>query len=123
MIEKRHKNLLGEPLSPCCHDPATGYFRDGFCRTDTTDRGIHVVCAIVTQEFLDYSLSKGNDLMTPMPAYGFHGLKDGDSWCLCASRWLEAFEAGVAPPVKLISTHEKALEIIPLALLKQHALQ
>lgn len=106
------KNIFGEPLQPCCSNPLTGYFRDGFCRTDTSDQGSHTVCAIVTEEFLDYSKNKGNDLTTPMPMYDFPGLKPGDKWCLCALRWKEAFEAGVAPKVVLEATNEKTLEYI-----------
>ncbi len=108
-------NVLGTPLQPCCLDPLTGYFRDGSCRTDETDRGTHVVCAVMTEEFLTYTRAKGNDLSTPNPRYRFPGLKPGDGWCLCALRWQEAFEAGVAPPVKLEATHEKALEFIEFA--------
>ncbi len=116
------KNVLGEALQPCCTDPMTGFYRDGSCHTGPMDRGVHVVCAIVTDEFLNYSASCGNDLKTPMPAYGFEGLKAGDGWCLCADRWKEAYEAGVAPPVKLASTHQKALEILSLEMLKEKAL-
>jgi uncharacterized protein (DUF2237 family) len=108
-------NVLGTALVPCSYDPLTGYFRDGCCNTDDQDQGTHVVCAVVTQAFLDFSLSKGNDLMTPRPAYRFAGLKPGDRWCLCALRWKEAFEAGVAPPVVLESTHAKALKFMSLA--------
>jgi uncharacterized protein (DUF2237 family) len=116
------KNVLGGKLQPCCTDPMTGFFRDGFCRTVAEDRGTHVVCAVVTREFLDFTRSRGNDLSTPRPEFDFPGLKPGDGWCLCALRWKEAWEAGVAPAVKLESTHEKALEFIPLAALKEHAL-
>ena len=114
------QNVLGTPLQPCCTDPLTGYFRDGSCRTDATDRGTHVVCAIMTEEFLTYTKSRGNDLSTPLPRYRFPGLKPGDGWCLCALRWLEAYEAGVAPPVRLESTHERALDFIPFAALREH---
>jgi uncharacterized protein (DUF2237 family) len=115
-------NVLGTPLQACSFAPLTGYFRDGCCNTNAQDQGTHVVCAKVTAEFLAYSLSKGNDLVTPRPEGRFAGLKPGDKWCLCALRWTEALEAGVAPPVYLEATHAKALEIIPLEVLRQHAL-
>lgn len=115
------KNVLGEPLQPCSVDPMTGFFRDGCCETGPMDMGRHVVCAQVTAEFLAYTKSKGNDLSTPVPAYNFPGLKPGDRWCLCASRWREAMEAGVAPPVVLAATHEAALSINDLEELQQHA--
>ena len=114
------KNVLGGILQPCCTDPMTGFFRDGSCRTNAQDHGTHVVCAVVTDSFLTFTKSRGNDLITPAPAYRFPGLKAGDGWCLCALRWREAYEAGVAPPVKLEATHEKALEYIPLGALKEH---
>ena len=119
--ESQDKNVLDGPLECCCLDPVTGFFRDGHCRTDDQDFGRHVVCAIMTQEFLEYSRSKGNDLMTPVPEYGFPGLKPGDSWCLCATRWREAYTAGKAPQIKLAATHKSALDIIPLEALKAHA--
>ena len=108
-------NVLGTALVPCSYDPLTGYFRDGCCNTYENDRGSHVICAKVTQAFLDFSLSKGNVLITPHPQYRFAGLKAGDKWCLCALRWKEAFTAGVAPLVLLESTHFKALEYVTLA--------
>jgi len=114
-------NVLGEPLAPCGLDPLTGFYRDGCCNTDYDDVGIHVVCAKVTREFLEFSRRNGNDLTTPAPSVGFPGLKPGDRWCLCAARWKEALDAGVAPPVVLASTHEEALAVIPLAVLKRHA--
>lgn len=114
-------NVLGTALVPCSYDPLTGYFRDGCCHTDDQDHGTHVICARVTQEFLDFSLGKGNDLMTPRPEYRFAGLKPGDRWCLCALRWQEAAAAGVAPPVVLECTHAKALEFMSLALLSAHS--
>lgn len=120
-MKQNAKNVLGTELKSCCTEPPTGYFRDGFCRTDDQDHGRHVVCAFVTKEFLDFSLSRGNDLITPRPEFDFPGLNPGDRWCLCALRWLEAFKAGVAPTVKLESTHEKALEVIPLEALMTHA--
>ncbi len=115
------RNVLGGELQPCSYDPLTGYFRDGCCHTDASDQGTHVVCARVTTEFLDFSLSRGNDLVTPRPEWRFAGLKPGDRWCLCVQRWLEAWEAGVAPPVVLDSTHEAALRHVALALLQSHA--
>ena len=115
-------NVLGTPLVACSYDPITGYYRDGCCNTDHNDHGSHVVCAKVTQAFLDFSVSRGNDLVTPRPEFRFAGLKAGDRWCLCARRWLEAFEAGVAPPVVLAATHRKALEIVTIEQLQACAL-
>lgn len=115
------KNVLGGDLQPCCHDPVTGFYRDGFCNTGPGDFGVHVVCAQMTEEFLRFSRARGNDLSTPEPVYGFPGLKPGDRWCLCAERWKEAFDAGQAPPVVLEATHISALEFIDLAQLKAHA--
>jgi len=114
-------NVLGTPLLPCSYDPLTGFFRDGCCHTDAQDHGTHVVCARVTQAFLDFSLAQGNDLITPQPQHRFAGLKPGDRWCLCALRWREALHAGVAPPVVLAATHGKALEVVTLAQLQDHA--
>jgi uncharacterized protein (DUF2237 family) len=119
-LETAH-NVLGTPLVPCSYDPLTGYLRDGCCHLDEQDAGTHVVCARVTQEFLDYSLSQGNDLITPRPEWRFAGLRPGDRWCLCVLRWRQALEAGVAPPVVLESTHNKALEFVTFAQLKAHA--
>ncbi len=116
------RNVLGEPLLPCCTQPMTGFFRNGRCDTDERDVGRHVVCAEMTEAFLAFSKARGNDLVTPVPELGFDGLKPGDRWCLCAGRWQEAAEAGVAPRVVLASTHEATLELIELALLKRHAL-
>lgn len=115
-------NVLGTPLVPCSYDPLTGYYRDGCCNTDAHDHGSHVVCAKVTAAFLAFSRQRGNDLVTPIPEYRFAGLKPGDRWCLCARRWKEALDAGVAPPVVLASTHIKALEFVTLAELQAHAL-
>jgi uncharacterized protein (DUF2237 family) len=115
-------NVLGSALVPCSYDPLTGFYRDGCCKTDEHDAGSHVVCAKVTQEFLDLSITVGNDLSTPRPQYRFVGLKAGDRWCLCARRWQEAFQAGVAPPVVLESTHERALDFVTLAQLQTCAL-
>ena len=114
------KNILGTPLVPCSYDPLTGYFRDGCCNTDESDRGSHLVCARVTQDFLAFSLKRGNDLITPRPEYRFQGLKPGDRWCLCVNRWREALEAGVAPPVVLESTHANALQLITLEIFEKH---
>lgn len=116
------KNVLGTPLETCCTSPMTGFYRDGMCRTGAGDMGAHVVCAQVTQEFLEYTRSQGNDLSTPVPAFNFPGLKPGDRWCLCASRWKEAFDAGVAPPVVLEATHASALEYVSLSELQQSAI-
>ena len=115
-------NVLGTPLVPCSYDPLTGYYRDGCCNTDAHDHGSHVICAKVTQAFLDFSVAQGNDLVTPRPGYRFAGLKAGDRWCLCATRWREAFQAGVAPPVILNCTHERALSFVSLAQLQSCAL-
>lgn len=114
-------NVLGQPLAPCSHDPLTGWFRDGCCDTDARDRGRHVICAVMTESFLEFSKAQGNDLSTPRPEYKFPGLKDGDQWCLCAARWKEAFEAACAPEVVLEATHESALEIVTLEALMKHA--
>lgn len=107
-------NVLGQPLLPCSYDPLTGYLRDGCCNTREDDTGSHVICARVTAEFLQFSLARGNDLITPRPQWRFPGLRPGDRWCLCALRWKEAFEAGVAPPVVLESTHLRALDFVSL---------
>lgn len=115
------KNVLGTELESCCTDPMTGYFRDGFCRTIDADHGLHTVCAVVTEEFLHMSKYLGNDLTTPRPEYQFPGLEEGDKWCVCARRWLEAYENDCAPPVVLAACHEKSLEIIPLEVLKKFA--
>lgn len=114
-------NVYGDPLEMCGDRPMTGYYRDSYCNTCNEDFGSHTVCAEITQLFLDFSKAKGNDLSTPMPQYGFEGLKEGDTWCLCAGRWLEAFESGAAPMVVLQRTHQRALEIVPLDTLKQFA--
>ena len=113
-------NVLGTELIPCCMDPVTGYFRDGLCRTMAMDTGTHVVCAVVNEDFLLFTRLRGNDLSTPIPQWQFPGLKPGDKWCLCVSRWLEAEEAGVAPPVILAATHKKALEYVALDLLQRY---
>ncbi|MDP5231825.1 MAG: DUF2237 domain-containing protein [Cellulophaga sp.] len=113
-------NVLGTTLEPCCTNPATGYFRDGFCRTIQEDTGTHVLCAVVTKDFLDFTKARGNDLTTPIPQWSFPGLQEGSKWCLCISRWLEAERAGKAPFVILEATHEKALEYTTLAMLKKY---
>jgi uncharacterized protein (DUF2237 family) len=116
------RNVLGSDLEPCSYDPLTGYYRTGCCENRGDDPGLHVVCAVMTDDFLAFSKGAGNDLSTPMPQYGFAGLKDGDQWCLCASRWQEAFEAGSAPMVRLAATHVSALEYCSLADLRAHAI-
>ena len=115
------KNVLGGKLKTCSTDPLTGFYRDGCCKTGVNDTGTHTVCSRVTAEFLEFSYSRGNDLSTPRPEYQFPGLQAGDQWCLCASRWREALEAGVAPLVDLEATHEKTLEFVTLEDLKRHA--
>lgn len=116
------KNVLGEPLQPCCTDPMTGFYRTGCCDTGPGDIGLHLVCARMTMKFLAFSRSRGNDLTTPFPEADFPGLKPGDCWCLCVKRWQEALEAGVAPPVVLAATHISALEFVSLEDLTAHAL-
>ena len=115
------KNIFGEPLKICCKNPMTGYFRDGLCRTGIGDTGTHTVCAVMTEDFLKFSASKGNDLITPMPYYQFPGLKVGDKWCLCVTRWIQAEKAGKAPKLILEATHEKTLEYTSLNLLVKYA--
>ncbi len=121
MNASKGQNVLGGELEVCCTSPMTGFYRTGDCETGAGDVGVHVVCAVMTQEFLEFSKARGNDLITPMPMFKFPGLKPGDGWCLCASRWQEALEAGVAPPVILEATHISALEFISLEDLKRHA--
>ncbi len=121
-MNSKAKNVLGEPLQSCCDDLVTGFYRDGYCHTGPEDLGRHTVCTRVTEEFLEYSRSRGNDLSTPHSEFGFPGLKPGDQWCLCAARWQEAFEAGKAPRVALMATHESTLEVVDLKALKSHAL-
>ncbi len=117
---QKQYNVMGEPLEPCSTDPLTGYLRDGCCKTDESDRGSHVVCAVMTSEFLEFSLNRGNDLITPRAEYQFPGLKPGDRWCVCALRWLEALQAGVVAPVVLESTQEKILDHVSLETLVHH---
>jgi uncharacterized protein (DUF2237 family) len=114
-------NVLGGPLAPCSLSPMTGYFRDGCCHTDPTDQGLHVVCVVVTADFLEFSRARGNDLSTPRPEYRFPGLRPGDRWCLCALRWLEALQAGMAPEVVLEATHLNALGVVDLDQLRAFA--
>lgn len=117
-----HKNVLGTALQVCSMDPLTGFTREGSCKVTPEDVGIHAVCVEVSEEFLEFSKSVGNDLSTPMPLYGFEGLKPGDRWCLCASRWRQALEHGIAPPVDLMATHESALEYASLVDLLRHSI-
>lgn len=114
-------NVLGDPLQACSTDPVTGFFRDGQCNTCAEDSGSHTVCAVMTDEFLAFSKYVGNDLSTPRPEYRFDGLKPGDSWCLCAARFLQAHDEGCAPLVRLQSTHQRALDIVPLDVLQIYA--
>jgi len=116
------RNVLGGPIGVCSNDPMTGFFRNGCCETSPEDLGSHTVCAVMTAEFLAFSKAAGNDLSTPHPEFGFAGLEPGDQWCLCAPRWQEAFEAGVAPPVVLASTHAATLEWVQLSDLVAHAI-
>lgn len=113
-------NVLGGPLEACSFGPVTGFFRDGHCNTCTADQGSHTVCAVMTAEFLAYSKYVGNDLSTPRPDFGFAGLNPGDSWCLCASRFLQAHDEGCAPRVNLAATHQRALDVVPLDVLQEH---
>lgn len=113
------RNVLGRPLAVCSQAPLTGFFRDGHCRTCSEDAGVHTVCAVMTAEFLEFTVAAGNDLVTPHPEWNFPGLVEGDRWCLCAGRWLEAYRAGVAPLVVLQATHEKTLDVVPFELLRE----
>jgi uncharacterized protein (DUF2237 family) len=115
------RNVLGGPLASCSEDPLTGWFRDGCCRADELDFGRHTVCAVMTEEFLAFTRSRGNDLSTPVPEHGFPGLEPGDRWCLCVDRWREALTAGIAPPVVLAATHIAALEVVSLDDLEAHS--
>lgn len=116
------KNVLGTELESCCTSPMTGFFRDGYCRTGMQDVGLHLVCSVMTDEFLQFSQAVGNDLSTPVPAYDFPGLEAGDQWCLCVKRWKEAWKAGCAPNVKLAATHMSAIEFVSLEDLKEYAI-
>ena len=115
------ENVRGAPLEPCSTEPLTGFFRDGCCNTGPMDAGLHTVCAVMTAEFLAHSKYLGNDLSTPRPEYGFAGLKPGDRWCLCAARFLQAHEEGVAPQVRLAATHRRTLDVVPLDVLESYA--
>ncbi len=117
------KNVFGNDVITCSEEPLTGFYRDGCCKTGPQDQGLHTVCAVMTEEFLEFSTLKGNDLSTPRPQWNFPGLKPGDRWCLCASRWVEAFQAGKAPMVKLEATHEKTLELVDLDTLVKFAVR
>ncbi len=117
------KNVFGDPLIGCCSDPMTGFYRDGFCRTGAGDSGVHTVCAEMTAEFLEFSKSRGNDLSTPVPEYHFPGLAPGDRWCLCAARWKEAYDAGMAPKVVLAACHISTLEFATLEELRDFAVE
>jgi len=117
------KNVLGEELQSCCTDPMTGFYRNGCCDTGPGDMGLHLVCAVMTEEFLEFSVDTGNDLVTPVPEYDFPGLRAGDRWCICVNRWKEALDAGCAPPVVLEATHVSALEWVSLADLKRYAVE
>jgi len=119
--DEQPRNVFGNPLETCCDEPMTGFYRDGTCRTGVRDRGNHVICARMTEEFLAYSKSQGNDLVTPRPDWNFPGLEPEDRWCLCAARWREALEVHRAPPVYLAATEESALEVVPMRLLKPFA--
>jgi uncharacterized protein (DUF2237 family) len=120
-LPSQARNVLGGPLKPCSLEPLTGFTRTGCCETGPEDHGLHTVCVEVTEVFLEFSKERGNDLSTPMPEYGFVGLKPGDRWCLCAPRWKEAYDAGVAPPVILHATHEATLLVVSLEELREHA--
>ena len=122
MEKPNQQNVYGEPLIPCCTSPMTGYYRDGYCHTDVTDRGIHTICVELTWEFLEFSKMMANDLTTPMPDYNFPGLKEGDHWCLCAGRWLEAYKEGKAPKVNLNATNIETLAIVPMNILKEFSI-
>lgn len=117
------KNVLGQELEACCYAPKTGYFRDGYCRTDASDHGRHIICAQMTIEFLAFTKKMGNDLSTPRPEFDFPGLMPGDRWCLCAMRWKEALEQNIAPPVVLEACEETALKIVPIEILKEYAVK
>ena len=122
MFSFNQKNVLGEPLEPCCLDPTTGFFRDGHCHTRQEDSGLHIICVHITQQFLEFSKSVGNDLSTPLPLYNFPGLKENDRWCLCILRWVESFENNVPPQIYIRSTHILALEYVSLETLKKYAI-
>ena len=120
--EVKQKNVFGEDIESCCESPITGFFRDGFCHTDERDEGIHTVCVSMTNNFLEFSKARGNDLSTPRPEFNFPGVKEGDSWCLCAERWAEAYESNMAPNLYINKTNIRTLDIVPLELLKKFAI-
>ena len=120
--EVKQKNVFGEEIESCCENPITGFFRDGFCHTDERDEGIHTVCVSMTKDFLEFSKARGNDLSTPRPEFNFPGVKEGDSWCLCAERWAEAYESDMAPKLYIKKTNIRTLDIVPLELLKKFAI-
>lgn len=121
MKETAPLNIYGKPLQSCCTDPMTGYYRNGLCQTGSDDRGTHIACAVMTEAFLEFTKSRGNDLSTPIPAYSFPGLKPGDKWCLCILRWKEAHDKGLAPPLDLQATNIKALEYVDRSVLQSYA--
>ena len=121
-MDKVQKNVLGENLELCSNNPLTGWYRDGCCNTDDNDHGLHTVCAKVTTEFLEWCKSLGNDLITPIPEYGFPGLKDGDNWCICASWFVRAVDAGKAPPIYLSKTHQNTLKLLPIETLEKYSI-
>ena len=121
-MNENNKNVFNEELSLCSDNPVTGFFRDGCCNTDSTDYGEHLICSVMTDDFLAFSKQKGNDLSTPVPEFNFPGLKEGDNWCLCADRWREAYKNGCAPKIYLLSTNSKILKKIPLDILKPFAI-
>ena len=123
MISKDRLNVLGQPLEMCCSLTQTGFYRDGFCRTDRNDQGRHIICAVMTEDFLTFTLNQGNDLITPRLEFNFPGLKPGDKWCICALRWKEALEQHVAPPIILAACDHSLLQLIPLQTLEQYALK
>ncbi len=118
----KQKNVFGEEIECCCQNPITGFFRDGFCHTDERDEGVHTICVSMTEDFLEFSKSRGNDLSTPRPEFNFPGVKEGDSWCLCAERWAEAYELDKAPNLYINKTNIRTLDVVPLELLKKFAL-
>ncbi len=120
-VEKQ-KNVFGEEIESCCENPITGFFRDGFCNTDERDEGVHTVCVSMTKDFLEFSKARGNDLSTPRPEFNFPGVNEGDSWCLCAERWAEAYESNMAPKLYIKKTNIRTLDIVPLELLKKFAI-
>ncbi|WP_227430698.1 DUF2237 family protein [Psychrobacter sp. I-STPA6b] len=120
--ELNQRNVLGSALASCCFAPLTGYYRNGFCHTGERDIGQHTVCAKMTSDFLNFSASQGNDLITPIPELGFQGLQPGDYWCICALRWIEAYNHNIAPPLKLEACHESLLDLVDLEILKKYAL-